>query len=321
MTATVDRAPGFPPVRSESRPELLEPGSPAHRLLAEPLIALYGLPGFLLPLMHPATAAATLQRDPVLSSPDADIFDFARRLRDTLEMISGVAHAAGESDHVVHAMRELHRPITGEDTRGEQYHAWTRDIWTWNWAAIVAGYLQGFERLRGWPSVEFRDDCYLGMVEVGRRFGVLGMPETYAEFVAMWPAERDRVADPRNAGVQILVNLVHATGMPAPRSLRGLPLPVWAVLSAPVRHFLRVALMIGLTSQERRMIEFPETGFDRVAARVHAALWRVLLPREVSYRIGLGWMAARSRWAEPVWRTRFSAAALEARTPAPAKEA
>lgn len=314
MTAPVTRAEGFPPIRPANRPELLAAGSPVRRILAEPLIALYGLPGFLLPLMHPATAAATLKRDKVFADPDADILDFARRLRDTLEMISGVAHAGDEADHVSYAMRELHRPMRGEDTQGAPYHAWTRDIWTWNWAAITAGYMRSYEVLRSWPTQEFRDDTYLGFIEVGRRFGVLGMPATYDEFLTIWPVERDRVADPRNEGVQTLVGLTDASGLPAPRALRRLPLSVWAVASAPIRHFLRVAIMAGLRPEERDMIGFPERPLDHASLRVHVTVWRLTLPREVSYRIGLAWMSARARWSEPVWRTRFSADALTLRT-------
>lgn len=307
-------AEGFPAIRPEARPELLKPGSPVRRVLAEPLIPLYGLPGFLLPLMHPATAAATLKRDKVFNDPDADLFDFARRLRDTLEMISGVAHAGDEADHVAYAMRELHRPMQGEDTLGQPYHAWTRDVWSWNWAAITASYMNGYEVLRGWPSRDFRDQAYLGFIEVGRRFGVLGMPATYDEFLAMWPAERDRVADPRNAGVQTLVGLTTARGLPTPRALRWLPLPLWALASAPIRHFLRVAIMAGLHPEERRMIGFPERPSDEVNLRRHVAFWHAVLPPAVSYRVGLAWMWARSRWSSPAWRLRFSAAALTSRT-------
>jgi uncharacterized protein (DUF2236 family) len=284
------------------------------RVLAEPLIPLYGLPGFLLPLMHPATAAATLKRDKVFADPDADLFDFARRLRDTLEMISGVAHAGRESEHIAYAIRELHRPMQGADTLGAPYHAWSRDVWTWNWAAITASYMNGYEVLRGWPTPRFRDDAYLGLIEVGRRFGVLGMPATYDAFLAMWPAERDRVADPRNAGVRVLVGLTTARGLPAPRALRWLPLPLWALFSAPIRHFLRVAIMIGLTSDERRMIGFPERPSDQANLRRHVAFWHAVLPATVSHRIGLAWMAARARWFKPAWRTRFSADALTSKT-------
>lgn len=305
---------GFPPTRPEPRPDLLVPGSPVRRVLAEPLIALYGLPGFLLPLMHPATAAATLERDKVFADPDADLFDFARRLRDTLEMISAVAHGGEEADHVAYAMRELHRPMKGRDTLGAPYHAWTRDVWTWNWAAITASYMNGYGVLRGWPTQRFRDDAYLGFIEVGRRFGVLGMPASYGDFLAMWPAERDRAADPRNPGVRTLVGLTTAGGLPKPHGLRWLPLPLWALFSTPIRHFLRVAIMVGLHPEERRMIGFPERPTDETNMRRHVAFWHAVLPRAVSYRIGLAWMSARARWSNPAWRTRFSAAALTSRT-------
>lgn len=303
---------GFAPVRAESRPELLAPGTPGHQIFAEPLIALYALPGFLLPLMHPATAAATASSDKVFVDPNADLVDFACRLRDTVEMISGVAHAGTEADHVAYAMRELHRPMKGEDTLGATYHAWTRDIWTWNWAAIVAGYMHGYGQFRGWPSASFRQDAYLGMVEAGRRFGVLGMPATYEDFLAEWPTHRDRDADPRNVGVLALLALLTPSGLPRPRGFRWLPLPLWAVLSLPIRHFLRVAIIGGLTDDERRMIGFPARRLDGLRVGVHVAVWRCV-PRGMTYRFGLLWMAGRARWTKPVWRTRFSAETLAAR--------
>lgn len=299
----------FPAVRAEARPDLLAPGSPAHRLLAEPLFYVYGLPGFMVPLLHPATAAATMQRDPVFTDPDADLLRFALRLRDTIEMIAGVA-LADESDHVAFAMRELHREVSGNDTRGQSYHAWTRDIWTWNWAAIVSALMNGYGAFRGWPGEDFRDDAYLGLVEVGRRFGVLGMPASYAEFAATWPAERDRIADPDNATLQHLHGFLRATGLPRPRGLRRLPLVLWAPLSLPIRHVLRVSVVVGLTDEERAMIGFRPRPWDRLAGQAHRLFWRLALPGPLAHRLGLLWIRAHQRWGRPVWRTRFSAAAL-----------
>lgn len=306
-------AAGFEPVRAETRPELLAPGSPTRRILAEPLVMVYALPGFLLPLMHPATADATGRRDRVFTDPDAHLFHFAARLRDTIEMIAGVAHAGDEADHVAYAMRELHRPISGTDAHGEDYHAWTRDIWTWNWAAIVTGFMTAYGNTRGFPSQEFRDDAYLGFIEVGRRFGVLGMPSTYEEFLEVWPRERDRIADPRNATLQRVLALTEAEHLPAPRWLRGLPLPLWAAATWPIRNTLRTSLMFGLEPEEREMIGFVERRSDRVSASLHKAAWRVALPRPVADRAGLAIIAARSRWGQPTWRGRFSAEALQRR--------
>lgn len=305
-----DPSGGFAPVRAEPRPELLAPGTPAHRVLAEPLIAVYGLPGFLKPLFHPATAAATGARDKVFTDPDADAFDFLARLRDTIEMISAVAHGGDEADHVAFAMRELHRGIAGKDGHGTAYHAWTRDTWTWNWAAIVSGWMLGYDALRGFPSDGFRDEAYLGMVEVGRRFGVLGMPGSYEEFLVQWPAHRDRLADGGSETIQRVVALVRPDGLQAPRFLRRFPAPVWGVASMPVRHVLRMSIVVGLDDDERALLGFESRRLDGVLAGTHRVLWRTLLPRAASYRIGLGWLAARRRWGTPVWRTRYSAATL-----------
>jgi uncharacterized protein (DUF2236 family) len=274
----------------------------------------YGLPGFLLPLMHPATAAATMRTDRVFTDEDADLFMFAARLRDTIEMIAAVALAGDEADHVAYAMRELHRPIQGEDTRGEQFHAWTRDIWTWNWSAIVASFMNGYATLRGFPSTQFRNDAYLGLVEVGRRFGVLGMPASYEEFLARWPAERDRIADPDNATIQLLHGFITAAGLPRPRGLRRMPGPVWAVASLPVRHVLRLSIAAGLTDDERRLLGFEDRALDAVALAAHRAFWRIALPSPLAYRAGRSWIRAHQRWGTPVWQTRFSAESLSSRS-------
>jgi uncharacterized protein (DUF2236 family) len=300
----------FAPVRAEPRPELLAPGTPAHRVLAEPLIAVYGLPGFLKPLFHPATAAATGARDKVFTDPDADAFDFLARLRDTIEMISAVAHAGDEADHVAHAMRELHRGIAGADRHGDSYHAWSRDTWTWNWAAIVAGWMRGYDVLRGFPTEEFGEQAYLGMVEVGRRFGVLGMPASYEEFLVEWPRHRDRLADGGSETIQRVVALMRADGLPPPRVARRLPLPVWAAVTLPVWHVLRMPVVIGLDDDERALLGFDARRSDQLLAATHARVWRIVLPRAASYRVGLGWLAARRRFGTPVWRTRYSAATL-----------
>lgn len=310
-TTPAEPAAAFPPIRPEPRPELLAPGSPGHRVLAEPLVAVYGLPGFLKPLLHPATAAATGARDKVFVDPEADVFDFLVRLRNTVEMISGVAHGGPEAEHVAFAMRELHRGIKGEDANGQSYHAWSRDTWTWNWAAIVSGWMRVYEALRGFPSDEFRDQAYLGMVEAGRRFGVLGLAPTYDEFLTTWPAHRDRLADGMSETIQRVHALVRAEGLPRPRFARWLPLSVWSPVSAPARHLLRMSIVIGLDDDERALLGFEERRSDRVLAGTHRVLWRTLLPRAVSYRIGVSWLAGRRRFGMPVWRGRYSAAALD----------
>lgn len=273
---------GFPPVRTEPRPELIAPGSPTHRVLADPLLYVYGFSGFLLPLLHPATAAATGARDKVFTDDDADLLDFARRLRDTVEMIGAVALAGDEMDHVAFAMRELHRDIKGEDAQGHAYHAWTRDIWTWNWAAIVSALMRAYGNGRGYPSPQFRDDAYRGLVEVGRRFGVLGMPASYDEFRERWPHERDRVALADNATLQQVLTFIEPGGLPAPRALRRLPAPLWSALSAPVREILRVSILLGLDEREQDLLGYERRAVDELVVRAHATAWRVLLPAPAS---------------------------------------
>lgn len=298
---------GFPPVRATPAPERIAPGSPAYQVLADPILYAYGLPGFLLPLFHPATAAATRHIDAVFTDPNADLFTFALRLRDTIEMIAAVALAADEADHVAYAMRELHRGVNGTDTRGAEYHAWTREIWTWNWSAIVSALMNAYATMRGFPDETFRDETYLGLVEVGRRFGVLGMPETYADFVTVWPRERDRIAHAENDTVQQVLRFIEPDGLPRPRGLGRLPAPLWGVASMPIRHVLRMSVTAGLDPEERALLGFTARSTDAAVLRAHRLLWAVALPRPIAHRAGAAWIRAHQRWGNPVWHTRFSA--------------
>lgn len=294
-----------------ARPELIEPGSATYSMLCDATLLIYGLPLFLLPLLHPATGDATLRHDPVVSDATSGLDRYAGRYWGTIAMVSGTIYAGPEAAHVRYAMRELHRGTSGTLDDGTGYHAWSRDTWRWNWAAISIATLDTYGVFRGFPSEQFRDEAYQGLVEIGTTFGVLGMPATYAEFAAWWPSERDRIAVASPA-VHRIMGLTHAEGMLPPRLLRWLPAPVWALLSTPVRHVLRVSVRAALPPHLHRDLGLTRDRRDGFQVRAHRALWR-LVPRWVTREAGRAILVGHARFGTPVWRTRYSATALAER--------
>lgn len=305
-------ASGFGSERAPERPEAIAPGSALHTMLCDAAIATYSLPMFLSPLLHPATADATDRYDPAFQGEQSDPAKLLRRLWVTMEMISGPVYAEEEAEHAGYAVRELHRPISGELADGESYHAWSREIWSWNWAAITAGVMDVYGGMRGFPNARFRDDSYLGLIELGRRFGVLGMPATYPEFLEFWPAERARIADPTTPAMQRLADAVRPGGLSRPAAIPARPAWLWDFLTLPARHLQRVAIQVAVPEEYLGDLGLTMTSRDRAAIRAHRTFWR-LVPRRLGHQVGLRFLRRNRQVGRPAWRTRYSEQKLATR--------
>lgn len=292
----------------EPRPDLIAPGSALHRALCDATVGVYALPLFVLPLLHPATAAATFERDTTFAGDQLELKRFLIRIRDTIDLIGGIVYAGPEAADCAHGVRELHRDMKGELPSGEAYHPWTRDIWTYNWAAISAAILAVYGTFRGWPDRAFEQDCYRGLVEVGRQFGVRGLPEQLTDFESQWPAFRDAIAAPETAAIGTVIDALNGPGLATPPIIRALPDVVWRAMTAPVRHAWRQSLQATLPDDVLTELGLQPSEADLRWLRRQQQGWR-LIPRGVTYRLGRGYFWLRTK-QNPVWRTRYSRASL-----------
>lgn len=300
----------FSSTRAPERPEAIAPGSALYSMLSDATLLVYPLPAFLLPLLHPATSDSTARHDHALSE-DAHVGQLLKRVNDTFDMVGGVVYGRGEMDDVARSIRELHRDLGGS-IDGESYHPWSRDLWTWNWAAITAAVMDVYGAIRGWTSERFRADCYIGLVEVGRRFGVVGMPETIADFDEIWPRERDLIADPTTYAVRRVASTIWAETMNPPPRLESAPPVVWAIMSAPLRHLYRVSVRAAVPRHHRVALGLPVGRREDVYLALHRGFWRAV-PRSVTHRLGVRYFDRLLEHGRPVWRTRFSIKALQKR--------
>ncbi|AHH21452.1 hypothetical protein NONO_c66850 [Nocardia nova SH22a] len=290
-------------------------GSIGRSIVGHPLVLLYAnVPALIMPTLHPKIAHVLSEKDRALNGSEElpTLQAAARRLISTYEMVMGIVFAGPEADDVAHGLHELHRPIAGKMPDGSPYHAWNKDVWNWTWGSILKGGLDIAEEFGLLRDEAEREEGYRALNEIGRRYGVRSLPDTYAEFCAYWQpiVDTDLEVGP---GVRFIVD--HALNPPRPRGWNMMPMPVWRTVSLPLTRTLRVGVLAGVPEQFHADMGLRTTTFDRIERRVHGAFWR-LLPLHVAGRFAPAYFTLRRRFGQPGWRTFYSRTQLEADRPA-----
>ncbi|WP_409427068.1 oxygenase MpaB family protein [Mycobacterium sp. SMC-11] len=289
----------------------LAQGSLGRHIVGHPLVLLYAnVPALIMPTLHPKIAHVLSEKDRALNgSEDLPTLQAAsRRLFSTYEMVMGIVFAGPEADDVAHGLHELHRPITGSMPDGTSYHAWNKDVWNWTWGSILKGGLDIADEFRLFADTDEREQAYRALNEVGRRFGVRSLPDTYAGFCEYWQPIVDETLAV-NPQVQFIVD--HALSPAKPRGWRLVPMPLWRAISLPLTRTLRVGVLAGVPEKFHADMGLRITGLDRIERRVHAAFWRAI-PMPLAGRFGPAYFSLRRRFGQPGWRTHYSRAQLEA---------
>ena len=308
MTICAERSKQVAP----AAPALIAKGSPLYVMLGDAVSLIYGYPSTVVPAMHPVGGYGVGQHDRVFNGR-IDPLGFEHeigRFRDTMELVMGVVFGGPKSADIAYAVRELHRGVHGTMPDGNRYHAWNPRMWRWFWSGSVAAWMNAYEEFRGYPSAAFRDDVYVGFVELGRQFGVKGMPETYREFVAFWPSERDLFStgtpEARFLADQLTANILK------PSAAQWIPTWAWIAVTLPLRRVFRMALIAGFTPEQNEQIGIRKNRFDALELRLHKAFWH-MVPTSLSRRFVPAYFFLRERFGTPSWHRHYSRAALDAR--------
>lgn len=323
--STAGRNPSLQRTRPDTaRPHAISPRTSADplgegtfgRLVAgHPLVLLYAnVPALIMPTLHPKIAHVLSEKDRALNGSEelSTLQATSRRLLSTYEMVMGIVFAGPESDDVAHGLHELHRPIAGSNPDGSAYHAWNKDMWNWTWGSILKGGMDIADQFGLIRNDGEREDAYRGLNELGRRFGVRSLPDTYDEFCAYWQPIVDETLQV-NPQVRFIVE--HALRPPKPRGWGLVPMPLWRLVSLPMTRTIRVGVLNGVPQRFHAGMGLRATLVDRIESRVHAAFWRAL-PWSVAGRFGPAYFAVRRRFGRPGWRTHYSRAQLAANRPA-----
>lgn len=297
----------------------LEAGSFGRDVAGHPLVLLYAnVPALIMPTLHPKIAHVLSEKDRALNgSEDLPTLQAAsRRLISTYEMVMGIVFAGPEADDVAHGLHELHRPIAGSMPDGTSYHAWNKDVWNWTWGSILKGGLDIADEFGLFADADEREQAYRALNEVGRRFGVRSLPDTYDGFCAYWqPIVDDTLVV--NPQVQFIVD--HALHPAKPRGWSLVPTPLWRLISLPLTRTLRVGVLAGVPEKFHADMGLRTTAIDRIERRLHAAFWQAI-PMPVAGRFGPAYFTLRRRFGQPGWRTYYSRAQLAANRATEAEE-
>ena len=283
----------------------LAEGSLGRYIVGHPLVLLYAnVPALIMPTLHPKIAHVLSEKDRALNGSEGipTLQAASRRLISTYEMVMGIVFAGPESEDVAHGLHELHRPIAGSMPDGTSYHAWNKDVWNWTWGSILKGGLDIADEFRIFADCDEREQAYRALNEVGRRFGVRSLPDTYAGFCEYWrPIVEETLAV--NPQVQFIVD--HALNPARPRGFGWIPTPLWRLISLPITRTIRVGILAGVPEKFHADMGLRISLIDRVERRIHGAFWRVI-PVPLAGRFGPAYFALRRRFGEPGWRTHYS---------------
>lgn len=289
----------------------LAEGSLGRDIVGHPLVLMYAnVPALIMPTLHPKIAHVLSEKDRALNGSETipNLQAASRRLISTYEMVMGIVFAGPEADEVAHGLHELHRPVAGSMPDGTSYHAWNKDVWNWTWGSILKGGLDIADQFRLFADTDEREQAYRALNEVGRRFGVRSLPNTYAEFCDYWQPIVENTLEV-NPQVQFIVD--HALNPAKPRGWGLLPTPLWRLISLPLTRTIRVGILAGVPEKFHADLGLRVTAIDRLERYLHAAFWRAI-PVPLAGRFGPAYFTLRRRFGQPGWRTYYSRTQLAA---------
>ncbi|MEU7145902.1 oxygenase MpaB family protein [Nocardia sp. NPDC046473] len=295
--------------RIEEPSALLAPGSVTYRVLGDAGTMTYvSMAGMVLGTLMPKVGRGIEEHEPLLNGDiaPAGTGHSIRRLFDSYELLAGIVLGATAQDRAdaANALRELHRKISGTMPDGARYHAWERETWAYAWTGIFQGVIEAYDFSRGFTCDTERDEALAGMVELGRSFGVQGIPDTREEFDAYWTDYLCNVAENNPTVEWIMKQMGPETRKPA--SAPWIPQPVWRVITFPLRRLLRVGALATFPEVLDERLGLHRTRIDAVELALHKGVWR-LVPKALSQTAGPIFFRARQHIGpKPPWQNRFS---------------
>jgi uncharacterized protein (DUF2236 family) len=248
---------------SPVEPLELGPSSLLWRYAGDSRIAFLGGTIGLLQLMHPAIGAGVLDHSNFFEDPSDRVFR-------SLPRILGAVYDGPQADTTGLEVREVHKPIHGQDGQGRRYHALDPATFWWAHATfqfMAEQVVDRFDRHHLTP-VE-REQLYREGLEWYRRYGVSdrAVPPDRTAFQVEW----DRVCTEElevNDAVRFVLDLLDAPRLPRWNDRAGIPRPLRPIFNArPARavgaHVSRLVAIGGLPAVVRERFDIPWSGRDQ----------------------------------------------------------
>ncbi|WP_280180638.1 oxygenase MpaB family protein [Nocardia farcinica] len=225
--------------------------------------------------MHPAVGAALQQHSNFFDNP----WD---RLVRSVPQIQGMIYDA-DNEAQAGRVRDYHKLLKGEDSRGRRYHALNPEVYWWTHATFIELSI-AINEFFGTPlTAAEKDQLIAEGITWWRMYGLSDrvLVSNYAEFKEYWDRTIDEVLE-ANATTDFALRLDRARIPTVP----GIPEPVWSVIWRPVMAF-NLWLANGLMPERAREILGMRWGrVDQAVFGVFCAAIRhtwPLLPERLRY--------------------------------------
>jgi uncharacterized protein (DUF2236 family) len=256
------------PADEEARELVLGPDSLSWQRLGDPRYFHGAGYALMLQVAHPTVGSGVRDH----SSFQADPWGRLMRTTDYLYLlVYGGETAIGMGRR----LREMHKPINGQNPDGSRYHALEPEAYAWVHATLIEATFVAGERFVGNVTAADRERLYAEYMPLGRLLGVRpgDLPENLPEF-------RDYVATMihdrlvRHETVDVLLDLL---GRPAPP---GLPVidQLWPLLRIAPSRALRIATLGLLPPVLRERFGVEWTDGQQAELRALGAASRALTP-------------------------------------------
>lgn len=248
-------------------------------------MGLTGLSNGILQLMHPGLGAGVIDHSDFFSDP-----------WDRINRSLGPIVASIRDDDTAHAIKEMHRHITGVDANGDKYHALNPEIFWWAHATLYRAAEQAARRFSadGLTGAE-RESMYAEGVIWYQRYGVSdrSVPPTCRDYT-------DRFRQICTDTLEMTPAAERAVDMALHGRVEGmLQLPRWAAtpIEIAVTPTARLSAIGGLPATIRRRFDIPWSISDDLQYRslIMAARGGSLLMPEGLKHISMRRLAERSR--------------------------
>lgn len=174
-------------------------------------------------------------------------------------------------------VRDFHKPIKGTVSDGSLYHALNPELFYWAHATFVDQVIYNTDTFIRRLTYEEKAQIFEESKVWYRLYAVSerGQPKSYNDFVEYWDSMLERfVPTP---------TIMYATGyirkgLPRPKKLHKVPLPIWKALSAPLNSLIRTIVVGTLPQQMRDVCELEWDKKKERRFQSFAAIMRALNP-------------------------------------------
>lgn len=258
------------PTDAEIDAIVVRPGSLLYRRFGDARLFLASGYALLLQVAHPTVGSGVRDHSNFLEDP------WGRLLR-TLDYLNMLIYGGDEAAAVGRRLRDLHKPIKGQNPDGSHYHALEPEAYAWVHATLLEGALAAHRRFVGRLRAAEEEQFLAEFMPLGRLLGVRDrdMPASMAAFHRYYD-EMVRTRLERTSSVEDVIGAFGAA--PPPPSFPPQMQALWKLLRVPPAQVLRISSFGLMPSHLRAKLDIPWSAANEAELRALGVAARSVTP-------------------------------------------